>query len=123
MRGNNYLRPLLGLAVLLLLEKFSVTLIAEPWADRKMEKAVNDRGGNFHLKNKRTDDTTRLVEQIKSFFVNRNLSASNPLPGKGIRTGIIDYDRDPERFLFGYCFKSILSGIKSSLANNPGGKS
>lgn len=85
------------------------------------EKATGNMTLLYHgldlaLKNKRTDDTTGLVERIKSFFVNRNLSVSNPLPGKGIRTGVIDYDRDPERFLFSYCFKSILSGMKSSLA-------
>jgi hypothetical protein len=44
---------------------------------------------------------------------------SNPIPGKNVREGIIDYDRDPERFLFGYCFKSILSGIQSTLVKSP----
>ncbi|MFA6126811.1 MAG: hypothetical protein WC699_05865 [Bacteroidales bacterium] len=77
-------------------------------------------GLDLALKNKRTEDTTGLVERIKSFFINRKLLDSNPLPGKGIRTGTIDYERDPEKFLFGYCFKSILSGMKSSLAKNSG---
>jgi hypothetical protein len=43
---------------------------------------------------------------------------SNPIPGKEVRVGVIDYQRDPERFLFNYCFKSIMTGIKSSLAKD-----
>jgi hypothetical protein len=38
-----------------------------------------------------------------------------------VRIGIIDYKRDPEKFLFNYFVKSILSGIKSSFERNPKG--
>jgi hypothetical protein len=72
-------------------------------------------GLDIAVKNKKTNDTTGIVQRIISFIANRNILDSNPLPGHGIRVGIIDYERDPERFLFGYCFKSILSGMKSSL--------
>jgi hypothetical protein len=36
-----------------------------------------------------------------------------------VREGIIDYERDPEKFLLDYCLISILSGIKSSLDKSP----
>jgi hypothetical protein len=32
-----------------------------------------------------------------------------------VRTGAIDYERDPEKSFINYSFRSILSGIKSSL--------
>jgi len=38
----------------------------------------------------------------------------NPKPGKEVRVGIIDFERDPEKFIFNYWVKSLLSGIKSS---------
>jgi len=72
-------------------------------------------GLDIAVKNKRTDDTTAFREKFISFIVNKKVSDSNPVGGDGVRVGIIYYERDPERFLFGYCFKSILSGIKSSI--------
>ena len=72
-------------------------------------------GLDIAVKNKRTDDTTALKERFISLLVNRKVLDSNPLPDEDVREGIIDYERDPERFIFGYCFKSILSGIYSSL--------
>jgi hypothetical protein len=65
--------------------------------------------------NKRTDKTSAIKERLSSFAANIKILDSNPLPGEKVRTGIIAYDRDPEKFLFNYSFKSILSGIKSSL--------
>lgn len=44
---------------------------------------------------------------------------SNPVPKEAVREGIIDNPRDPERFIFNYCAKSILSGIKSSIVKSP----
>ncbi|MBN1791432.1 MAG: hypothetical protein JW830_13100 [Bacteroidales bacterium] len=76
-------------------------------------------GLDLAVKNKRTDDTTAIKERIISFIANRKVMDSNPIPGKDVREGIIDYDRDPERFLFNYCFKSVLSGIQSTLAKSP----
>jgi hypothetical protein len=76
-------------------------------------------GLDIAVKNKRTDDTTAFVERFKSIIVNIKVLDSNPMPGKEVRVGIIDYERDPERFLFNYCFKSILSGIQSSLVKRP----
>jgi hypothetical protein len=76
-------------------------------------------GLDLAVKNKRTDDTTAIKERIISFIANRKVMDSNPIPGKDVREGIIDYDRDPERFLFNYCFKSVLSGIQSTLVKSP----
>ena len=72
-------------------------------------------GLNIAVKNKRTDDTTAIKERFISIIANRKILNSNPLPGEAVRIGIIDLERDPERFLFNYSFKSILTGIKSSL--------
>ncbi|HBB91213.1 MAG TPA: hypothetical protein DC042_05715 [Bacteroidales bacterium] len=65
--------------------------------------------------NRKTDETTAFKERFMSFFANRKLLDSNPLPKDEVREGPIDFDRDPERFLFHYAFKSILSGMKGSL--------
>lgn len=67
------------------------------------------------VENKRTDNITGIKERFESLIANKLLSDSNPLPGEPVRVGIIDYKRDPERFLFNYSAKSILTGIKSSL--------
>jgi hypothetical protein len=74
------------------------------------------------VKNKRTDDTTAFVQRLVSILANIKVLDSNPLPGEAARVGIIEYKRDPERFLFNYCFKSIMTGIKSNLDRNPGRK-
>ncbi len=76
-------------------------------------------GLDIKIKNKRTEGTSALKEQFMSFIVNIKAMDSNPLPGKEVRTGYINYKRDPERFLFNYCLKSILSGVKSSFSKNP----
>ena len=70
------------------------------------------------VKNKHTNDTTAFVERLISIVANIKVMDSNPIPGKEVRVGVIDYQRDPERFLFNYCFKSIMTGIKSSLAKD-----
>ena len=70
------------------------------------------------FKNKRTDDTTAFKERLISFIANRRIFNSNPVAGERVRVGIIDYERDPERYIFHYFFNSILSGITSSLTDN-----
>jgi hypothetical protein len=77
-------------------------------------------GLNVAVKNKRTDDTTAIKERFMSIIANKKILDSNPVPGEPVRVGVIDYKRDPERFLFNYSFKSILSGIKSSLTKESG---
>ena len=76
-------------------------------------------GLDITLKNKRTDDTTAFKERFISNIANQRVMDSNPVTGDKVRSGIIYFDRDPERFLFHYCFRSILSGITSSLAKSP----
>lgn len=71
------------------------------------------------VKNKQTDKTTAFKERLISKIANIKVMDSNPIPGNEVRVGIIDYERDPERFLFNYCFKSLMTGIKSSLVKNP----
>jgi hypothetical protein len=74
---------------------------------------------NIAVKNKQTNDTTALKERIVSILANRQILNSNPLPRREVRVGTIDFERNPERFIIGYIFKSILSGMKSSLLRNP----
>jgi hypothetical protein len=69
--------------------------------------------------NKETGDSSGLKQKIITFIANRKLIDANPLPGKEVREGEIDHERDPERFLFNYCFKSIFSGIRPTLMKNP----
>ncbi|MBP6335373.1 MAG: hypothetical protein KA444_07875, partial [Bacteroidia bacterium] len=61
---------------------------------------------NLAVKNKDTDDTTAFKEKLFSVLANTKSLNSNPLPGKEVRKGVIEFDRDPEKFLFHYCFKS-----------------
>ncbi|MFM9950571.1 MAG: hypothetical protein ACKV1O_21720 [Saprospiraceae bacterium] len=77
------------------------------------------QGLDIALKNKRTDDTTGLKERVVSWIADLKIVDSNPLPGEAVRTGIIDYERDPQRFFFNYASKAILTGIQSSLEKNP----
>jgi len=72
-------------------------------------------GLKFDIMNKQTGETTAIKEQIKSLIANIIVLESNPMPGEEVRPGIIEYERDPERFLFGYFFRSILSGMKTSV--------
>lgn len=76
-------------------------------------------GLNIAVKNKRTDDTTAVKERVMSVIANMKIVNSNPMPGEEVRVGIIDFERNPEKFVFNYCAKSILSGIKSSVTKKP----
>jgi hypothetical protein len=69
-----------------------------------------------------TGDTTAIKERISSWIANLKTRNSNPLPGEEVRAGTIDYERDPEKYIFNYCFKSILSGITSTLTSSRKGK-
>jgi hypothetical protein len=70
------------------------------------------------VKNKETDDTTAFKEKFLSFIGNKVIHDANHAKGEPVRTATIDYERDPEKFLFNYCFKAILTGMKSTLAKN-----
>jgi len=70
------------------------------------------------VKNKQTNDTTGVKAWFITLIANKAIMNSNPIPGEQVRIGIIDKERDPERFLFNYCAKSIISGIKTSLSKN-----
>ena len=76
------------------------------------------KGLDITVKDKRTDDTTALKSRFFTFIANRRILDSNPDKGEDIRVGTIDYERDPEKFLFHYCFRSILTGIISTVSKN-----
>lgn len=73
------------------------------------------QGLNFALMNKQTGVITAIKEKVKLLIANIVVIESNPISGEEVRAGIIDYERDPEKFLISYCFKSVQTGIKSSL--------
>jgi len=75
-------------------------------------------GLDITVKNKQTDDTTAFKERFISIIANKKILDSNPIPGNDVREGKIEYVRDPEKFLFSYFAKSILSGIKPSIIKN-----
>ena len=79
------------------------------------------QGLKFDIINKQTGETTAFKERVKSWIANMIVIESNPMPGEGVRPGIIEYERDPERYIFGYFFRALLSGIKTSVtkAKNP----
>jgi hypothetical protein len=74
-------------------------------------------GLHIAVENRQTDDTTAFRERFISFIANRRIPDSNPVKGKEAREGTIDYIRDPERSVFHYCFRSVLSGIISTLSD------
>lgn len=72
-------------------------------------------GLEFDIVNKQTGETTAITEKVKSVIANIAVMESNPMPGEEVRPGIIEYERDPERFIFGYVVKALMSGIKTSV--------
>ncbi len=103
------------------IEKMSFSFAANK-NKAKGRMTMRYHGLDIAVKNKETDDTTAIKEIVVSIIANFKVMNSNPLPGKEVRVGIIENKRDPEKFIFNYCFKSILSGIKSSIAKSPTGK-
>lgn len=67
------------------------------------------------IMDRQTGETNALKEQIKSLVANIIVIKSNPMPGEEVRPGIIEYERDPERYFFGNFFRSLLSGIKTTV--------
>jgi hypothetical protein len=73
------------------------------------------KGLDIAFKNKQTGKATGIKERLIAYVANKIIIDSNPVEGKGIRDGKIEYERDPERFFFSYTAKSILSGVKTSI--------
>jgi hypothetical protein len=76
------------------------------------------QGLNVAVMNKQTGETTAIKEKVKSLIANIVVIESNPMPGKEERLGSIEYERDPEKFLFAYFFRALLSGLESSITKN-----
>jgi hypothetical protein len=53
-----------------------------------------------------------LRDKINSWIINISLVNSNPRPGEDPRIGQIDFERDPEKFIFSYSLKALMTGIK-----------
>ncbi len=72
-------------------------------------------GLKFEILNKQTGEATALAEQLKSLIANMIVLESNPIPDEAVRQGIIEYERDPEKFMFNYVVKALMSGLKTSV--------
>ena len=79
-------------------------------------------GLKFDIMDRQTGETTAFKEKVKSLIANIIVIESNPMPGKEVRPGVIDYQRDPERYIFGYFFRSLLTGIETSITKTKGPK-
>jgi hypothetical protein len=67
------------------------------------------------LKDKQTHKT-KFKEDVLSFLVNRIIiKKDNPLKNKEVRVTNINYERNRQRFIFNYTWKSLLSGIKPAI--------
>ncbi|MBW6484237.1 MAG: hypothetical protein K0B10_14410 [Vicingaceae bacterium] len=75
------------------------------------------QGLDFDVVNKQTGETDAIIEQVKSLIANIVVMESNPMPGDEVRPGIIEYERDAEKFLFNYVVKSLLTGMKTSITD------
>jgi hypothetical protein len=73
------------------------------------------QGLGLAIINKQTGETGAIIEQVKSVIANIIVMESNPMPGEEVRRGIIDYERDPEKFLFNYVVKALASGLKTTV--------
>lgn len=62
------------------------------------------------------DDNTRqdLGSRLKTFLANTLVMRKNNT-GKGLKPGIIDFKRPPEKAIFGYWWKAIQSGLESTI--------
>jgi hypothetical protein len=80
------------------------------------------KGLKFDMMDKQTGETTAMKEQVKSLIANIIVIESNPMPDEEVRPGIIDYERDPERYIFGYFFRSLLTGIKTTVTKTKNSK-
>ncbi|GAO27692.1 hypothetical protein JCM15548_14537 [Geofilum rubicundum JCM 15548] len=73
------------------------------------------RGLDFEVVDKLSGEATGTAERVKSMVADWVVKDWNPMPGQEMRQGVIDYERDPEKFLFNYMVKSLTSGIKTSV--------
>jgi len=85
-------------------EKYSKGELTFQYHDLKIE-----------ILNKSTNKNN-FKEKIKSFAINTFvLRSSNPRKNEPPIKGVIYYKRNPNRFIFNYTMKSVLSGLKSTL--------
>ena len=85
-------------------EKFSTGTMRFIYNDLKIEFLNKDRS------------KTGFKEDVYSFLANRLIiKESNPTRNAPVRETAINYRRNPERFIFNYSWKSILSGVKPAI--------
>lgn len=62
-----------------------------------------------------TKASTGLKNRLLTHVLTRKIIEDNPLPNDTLRTGAIQFERDPEKMFFSYMLKSIFSGIKETV--------
>ncbi|WP_089684394.1 hypothetical protein [Catalinimonas alkaloidigena] len=85
------------------------------FAEGDMHFRYNDL--KISLANKRTGDTNKLGVEIASFFANAFvLRSRNPrVPFGPLHPGEVYMERDKNKSFVNYCWKALLSGIKTSI--------
>lgn len=72
---------------------------------------------DFSLVNKNNPDVNGIKESVTNFITD-NFIIQSENPAEDPRTGEINFEREKEKSIFAYWWKSLLSGIKSSLKKN-----
>lgn len=75
------------------------------YSDLKVQ--LLDRGGEGVF--------SELGEDISSWFVNSFVAKTHNTPGDKFRTGVIEMERNKKKSIFNYWWKSLFSGLKSSI--------
>lgn len=80
------------------------------YSDLKVQLLDRDGEGVF----------SEVGEDIGSWFVNSFVAKTHNTPGDNFRTGVIEMERNKKKSIFNYWWKSLFSGLKSSIT--PGEK-
>jgi len=81
---------------------------------------LNFRYNNLAIKlHPKKEGTWHLIEQsLLTELVNLFLADSNPNDAGKLKTGVIYFERDPSKGFFNFLWKSVLSGLKSTIGLN-----
>ena len=113
---NPFIEPLTNISIK---EGISKSITFDVDANKNMATGVM----NFEYKNlkiavqkKDKEDKQGIKEKVKSFFANLFVvKKDNPKKNEPLRKAYISYERDPTKSFFNYYWKTLLSGMKTSI--------
>lgn len=76
----------------------------------------HDLKANLPPQNDKTWET--IKKSVLTFAANTYVASSNPGANGNVREGVIYFERDPGKSIFNYLWKSVFSGIKSTVNVN-----